>query len=158
MQNLLNCNCTSEKFHNSHHTSAQPLIGDITQQTYIIYGCSLNKQTSKRSEFIKFYILPNFFFRLTAMEFLSGFRSNCSFYYLDRGLYFSVLPRRRCQEFTYSELVSVHSYSFLSSPSGSFTELEFLMSKGKEFSITMDNTTGPQRTQATPQIGATKIG
>jgi len=70
--------------------------------------------------------------RLTAMEFLSGFRSNCSFYYLDRGLYFSVLPRRRCQEFTYSELVSVLSYSFLSSPSGSFTELEFLMSKGGE--------------------------
>ena len=87
-----------------------------------------------------------FSFRLTAMEFLSGFRSNCSFYYLDRGLYFSVLPRRRCQEFTYSELVSVHSYSFLSSPSGSFTELEFLMSKGKELSITLDNTTGPQRT------------
>ena len=74
-----------------------------------------------------------FLFRLTAMEFLSGFRSNCSFYYLDRGLYFSVLPRRRCQEFTYSELVSVHSYSFLSLPFGSFTVSAFLTSKGAEF-------------------------
>ena len=75
------------------------------------------------------------FFRLTAMEFLSGFRSNCSFYYLDPGLYFSVLPRQRCQEFTYSELVSVLFYSSLSSPFGYFTVSEFLMNKDVEFNI-----------------------